>query len=161
MGSFQFSEDKEGVRGKKRSNSFLIGHDLFLWSPKGFLTGSSSTPGSVLVGTHFERVNMEVDCNGTSGISCAAAGYSGGTHMTQFHRNRILLREWDLWYFVAPRMSVGISVLWYDAANLNSRLHQAAYNLGICSRAKINAGACRDGIPGDWTDVQLNWRYTF
>ena len=25
----------------------------------------------------------------------------------QFHRDRILLREWDLVYFVAPRMSIG------------------------------------------------------
>ncbi|HMF51989.1 MAG TPA: hypothetical protein VK603_25250, partial [Candidatus Saccharimonadales bacterium] len=68
MGSFTQSEDRGGTRGKKNSNSFLIGHDLFIWSPKGFLTGSSTTPGSILVGTHFERVNMSVDCNGSSGI---------------------------------------------------------------------------------------------
>lgn len=163
MGSFQQSEDRGGSRGKKSANSFLIGHDLFLWSPKGFLTGSASTPGSILVGTHFERVNMQVDCNGSSGISCAAVVASGGSaQLNQFHRNRILLREWDLWYFIAPRMSVGTSVLWYDASNLRTGANQAAHNLGICNTPSVtNATGCRNGIGGDWVDVMLNWRYTF
>src|SRR5215813_713932 len=50
------------VTGKKRGMDWLIGHDLFLWSPKGFLTGTANTPGSILVGTHFERTN--VSCEG-------------------------------------------------------------------------------------------------
>src|SRR5262245_14807100 len=49
MGSFQRSEDGNDTPGKKRGNSFLIGHDLYLWSPKGFLTGSATTTNSVLV----------------------------------------------------------------------------------------------------------------
>src|SRR5258706_5712149 len=36
MGSFSQSEDRGGTPGKKRAHNFLIGHDLFLWSPKGF-----------------------------------------------------------------------------------------------------------------------------
>jgi hypothetical protein len=148
MGSFQTSEDRGGTPGKKRAHNFLIGHDLFLWSPKGFLTGSATTPNSILIGTHFERVDMSVDC--------VPFGCSGG-HLGQFHRNRILLREWDLWYFIAPRMSVGVSVLWYDAANLRVGANQACHNLGICK----NGGAGRDGKSGDWVDAMLNWRYTF
>jgi len=151
MGSFQFSEDRGGTTGKKRSNSFLIGHDLFLWSPKGFLTGSSTTAGSILIGTHFERVDMSVGCNGSTGIPCPGTGL-----LSQFHRNRILLREGDLWYFIGPRMSVGINVLWYDAANLRVGSNQACHNLGIC-----NNGNGRNGKDGDWVDVLLNWRYTF
>ena len=46
------------LRGKKRGKDWLIGHDLFLWSPKGFLTGTANTPGSILVGTHFERTDV-------------------------------------------------------------------------------------------------------
>jgi hypothetical protein len=164
MGHFQRSEDRgagTGVasalgKGRKKGNSFLIGHDLFLWSPKGFLTGSATTPGSILVGTHFERVDMSVGCNGSTGINCATLG----GHLPQFHRNRILLREWDVWYFVAPRMSVGVSTLWYDAANLRNGANQAAHNLGICD-SPVNAANCRSGISGDWVDVMLNWRYTF
>jgi len=156
MGSFQQSHDDGGTRGKKRANSFLIGHDLFVWSPKGWLTGSATQTGSVLVGTHFERVNMSVDCQ--------ELGVCGGptTLLGQFHRNRILLREWDLWYFIAPRMSMGINVLWYDAANLGNQVNQAGYNLGLCSKTGIgNTTDCRRGAGGDWVDVMLNWRYSF
>jgi hypothetical protein len=147
MGHFQRSEDK-GNPGRKKGNSFLIGHDIFLWSPKGFLTGSPSTTGSILFGTHFERVDMSCGFSG-----CAVGG--------AFSRNRILLREWDLWYFVAPRMSIGTSFLWYDASNLRHTRNQAAHNLGICSSSRIAAGNCRPGIGGDWWDVHLNWRYQF
>ncbi len=161
MGSFEQSADRGETRGKKRAHNFLIGHDLFLWSPKGFLTGSATTPGSILVGTHFERADISVDCNGSSGIPCSAVVASGGSSLlNQFHRNRILLREWDLWYFIAPRMSVGVNVLWYDASNLRNGRNQAAHNLGICD-TPVTGSNCRTGIGGDWTDVFLNWRYTF
>ena len=161
MGSFEHGEDRGGTRGNKRSHNFLIGHDLFLWSPKGFLTGSATTPGSVLVGTHFERNEISIGCNGSTGITCASTGIGGS--ITQFHRNRILLREWDIWYFIAPRMSVGANFLWYDASNLRNGANQAAQNLNVCkaSTASINAVNCRPGIGGDWVDVMLNWRYTF
>jgi hypothetical protein len=176
MGSFQMSEDRGGgigttsgqpniVRGKKRANSFLIAHDIYLWSPKGFLTGSATTPNSILWGQHFERVNMSLGCNGSTGIPCTAAGLTGNPaanigHLGQFHRTRILLREWDLWYVLAPRMNIGINVLWYDASNLRNGRNQAAHNLGICD-TPVSASSCRPGIGGDWVDVFLNWRYSF
>ena len=93
-------------QGNKKGSVFLIGHDLYLWSPKGWLTGSSTTTGSILIGTHFERTDVSVGCNGSTGIPCPATLNSG-----DFHRSRILLREWDLWYYIAPRMSIGGSVL--------------------------------------------------
>ena len=108
-----------GLQGKKRGKDWLIGHDLFLWSPKGFLTGSANTPGSILVGTHFERT--DVSC---AVPRCTGANVNGG----QFHRGTYILREWDLWYFIAPRMSIGGSVLWYDASNLTTTVQK---NLGI------------------------------
>ncbi len=150
MGSWMESEDRGVSRGKKRAHNWLIGHDLFLWSPKGFLTGSATTTNSILVGTHFERVDISCE----NRVLCA--GINGG----QYHRDRILLREWDIWYFIAPRMSVGLNVLWYDASNLRSTANQAAHNLGVC-KTPVNAATCRPGIGGDWTDVMLNWRYTF
>jgi hypothetical protein len=163
MGSFEQSEDRGGTRGKKTGHNFLIGHDLYLWSPKGFLTGSATTPGSILVGTHFERNDMSVGCNGNTGIPCSvpAGGAGANLQLNQFHRNTILLREWDLWYVIAPRMNVGLNVLWYDATNLRNGRNQAAHNLGVCSTNDISGGDCRRGIGGDWVDVFLNWRYTF
>jgi len=120
---------------------FLIAHDLFLWSPKGFLTGSASTPGSILFGTHFERNSMR--CNNCPTIN------SG-----QFHRERVLLREWDLWYFVAPSMSVGVNWIWYDASNLTT-------GNGGAQDQIFNKQNARSGAGGDWMNVILNWRYTF
>jgi hypothetical protein len=152
MGSFQQSEDRGGTRGKKSAHNFLIGHDLFLWSPKGFLTGSATTTNSILIGTHFERVDM----------SCTTAALCSAINGGQFHRERVLLREWDIWYFIAPRMSVGVNTLWYDASNLRNGANQAAHNLGVCNTPRVtNATGCRNGIGGDWVDVMLNWRYTF
>lgn len=145
-GGFQRYEDRGGTDGKKQGNMFLIGHDLFLWSPKGFLTGSAGTTGSILIGTHFERTD----------VSCTSFARCSTINDGQFHRNRILLREWDLFYFVAPRMSVGMHVLWYDASNLRVGRNQACHNLGICSN-----GSGREGRGGDWVDVMLNYRYQF
>jgi len=134
-----------------KGRNFLIAHDLFVWSPKGFLTGDNATPGSILIGTHFER--NDVSC----GLSNCAAG-------SQFSRNRILLREWDLWYFLPNRISIGGSVLWYDASNLRTGRNQAGQNLGVlstggCDGTGVNA-ACR-GKGGDWVDVNLNFRMSF
>ena len=154
---FMTSEDggpaigRSTTPGKKKADGWLIGHDLFLWSPKGFLTGSPTQAGSVLVGTHFERANM----------SCENADRCSSINGGEYHRVRVLLREWDLWYFIAPRMSIGTSVLWYDSSNLRRTRNQAAHNLGVCSTNDINSGGCRSGIGGDWIDVFLNWRYTF
>jgi hypothetical protein len=143
--------------GRKKGRVWLIGHDLFLWSPKGFLTGSPTTTGSILIGTHFERTDVSCGDSTRICLQTSSTGASQAINGGQFHRNRILLREWDLWYFVAPRMSVGTSVLWYDASNLRVGRNQTCHNLGICD----NDGAGRPGRGGDWVDVFLNWRYTF
>ena len=73
------------------------------------------------------------------------------------------MREWDLWYFLAPRMSIGAHFNWYDSSNLRTGKFSAGENLGVFPKS------CRAGAPatrclgrgGDWTDVILNWRYTF
>ncbi len=127
-------------RGEKRAHDFLIGNDLFLWSPKGFLTGSANTPGSILVGTSFQRTD----------VSCATPrcpNINGG----QFHRGAYLVREWDLWYFLAPRMSIGGGIMWYNASNLTTTVQQ---NLGIRNTGQRGAG-------GSWLDGSLNYRYQF
>jgi hypothetical protein len=157
MGGFAQSEDGSRIGGgsspgKKRSHNFLIGHDLFVWSPKGFLTGSANTAGSILVGTHFER--NDASC-GDRIRTCG--NINGG----QFHRETVLLREWDIWYFIMPRMSAGLTFLWYNASNLRNTKGQAANNYGICSDSKIASGGCRSGIGGNWLDWSIDWRYQF
>jgi len=173
MGAFQTSEDGAGsgpgsvlganTRGQKKSHNFLIAHDLYVWSPKGWLTGGPNDAGSVLVGTHFERIDLSIGCNGSTGIPCSVPASASATAaaLTQFHRNRILLREWDLWYVIGPRLNVGVNVLWYDAANLNNQVNQAGHNLGICNRVTATTTNCRTGVGGDWVDVFLNLRMYF
>jgi hypothetical protein len=121
----------------KKAHNFLIGHDLFIWSPKGFLTGSATTPGSILLGYHFER----------NDLSC---GSCTGGHFGDFHRNRVILNEWGIAYFFAPRMSVLGTVYWTDASNLPTT---ARTNLGFGNRDP------RKG--GDWVDGSLTLRVDF
>ena len=129
------------LRGKKRGRDFLIGHDLFLWSPKGFLTGSVNAPGSVYVGTSFQRTD----------VSCAIPRCNPAINGGQFHRGTYIIREWDLWYFIAPRMSVGGGIMWYDASNLTTTVQK---NLGVNKHGRSGGG-------GSWTDGNLNFRYQF
>ena len=72
----------------------------------------------------------------------------------QFHRERVLLREWDLWYFVAPSMSVGVNWIWYDASNLTT-------GNGSAQDQIFNKQNARSGAGRDRMNVILNWRYTF
>jgi hypothetical protein len=118
-------------RGKQRAHNFLIGHDLFLWSPKGWLTGSANTPGSVYVGTHFERNDVSCD------VPRCPSGPGAPETPSQFHRGTYIITEWDLWYFIAPRMSIGGSLLWYDASNLTTTVQR---NLGVKHNGRVGGG---------------------
>jgi hypothetical protein len=167
-GGFQrFGENNDSATGLTRGRNFLIGNELFLWSPKGFLTGSADEAGSLLFGMHFERTDL--DCNVGGGRNFGGAGC--GVPLTQsfgsppvtvagaagFNRNTILLREWDLWYFITTRMSVGVSWLWYRATNLPLA---AQFNLGLKSKSSLLANP-NQGKGGDWLDVNLAWRWRF
>jgi len=63
------------------------------------------------------------------------------------------LNEWDIWYFIMPRMSIGASLLWYDASNLTGT---AARNLGVRNTTSVDPGK-----GGDWVDGSITWRYTW
>jgi len=145
------SDRQQGIDTKARN--FLIGHDLYLWSPKGFLTGSSSTPGSVLVGYHFER--NDYSCGHTRPLAMCAEG-------AQYSRNRIILNEWDAWYWLTNRMSIGVGWLWYDASNLRANAtggsSQVGENLGVF---RTRCGTACAGKGGDWLDVIARARLNF
>jgi len=166
MGFQRYDGNRDTDLGHTVGNNFLIGHDLYIWSPKGWLTGSATTPGSILFGTHFER--NTVDCNKGGGRSeilggtgCVAANQTVGNlnlaASKGFNRNTVILREWDLWYFVANRMSIGMHWLWYKADNLPLG---AAYNLGVRKKNAI-VNNPNQGKGGEWLDMNINWRYVF
>jgi hypothetical protein len=174
VGGFQrYDGNADTFLGHTMGTNFLIGHDLFLWSPKGWLTGSATTPGSILLGTHFEK-NWET-CNQGGGRSFGKIGCAGGIGPQQigtghapggpllltptggFNQNTVLLREWDIWYFVANRMSIGLHWLWYHADNLPLN---SAFNLGVRGKKSLTDNP-NQGKGGDWLDMSLNWRYVF
>jgi hypothetical protein len=165
-GGFQRFANQKSITGRTVANNFLIAHELFLWSPKGFFTGSAEKAGSLLFGMHFERTDL--DCNSGGGRSVSSGGTCGVNPIQTlppfnvaaskgFNRNAILLREWDFWYFITTRMSVGVSFLWYRATNLPLA---AQYNLGVRNRASVIADP-NQGKGGEWLDVNLAWRWRF
>lgn len=126
---FDFAENGQGFDTKGRN--FLIAHDLFLWSPQGWFSGDAGTPGSIVFGVHFERT--DVSCQRSN---CAAGG--------QFSRNRIRLLEWDLWYFLPNRISVGGTLLSYDVSNLRSGRNEPQESLGCSSLGRsVRGKGCR------------------
>jgi hypothetical protein len=148
-----------GRPGLTKGNNWNIAHDLWLFSPKGWLTGSPSTPGSVLVGTRFERV--DVTCNhggGAPGLAPAVAG-TGGCTNAGFNRNTVLVREWGIYYFLMSRVSIGVNWTWYDAQNLPFATRHAL-ELTKFPNSKVDASQ-RSSRGGSWTDVSLNFRYRF
>ncbi len=149
MGFEHFGANQEINTGHvyNKARNFLIGHELWLWSPKGFLTGNANDTGSVLFGTHFERVDTWCDRpNGAA--NCAAGG--------QFSRERALVREWDLWYFIAPQASIGVNWQWWNASNLRTGFGQAGDNLGVCDGRVAHPCQYKS-----WHTVWLNWRMNF
>jgi hypothetical protein len=118
-------------------------NELFLWSPKGFLTGSSRTPHSVLIGLSFKRSDM--DCG--SGADCTP-----GTSTSS--RGHLTKRELDVWYFLRPGLSVGAWWNWWDTPNMPTTLQR---DVGcVSSRANESVGkSC------DWHSVNVGLRANF
>jgi hypothetical protein len=175
VGGWQrYDGDNSNVKGRV----WLLGHDLYIWSPKGFLTGDAATPGSILLGTHFERT--DVSCPGpfaggaVNAGAIAAGGCNNGTrpgtNIQQFHRDRILLREWTIWYVLMNRMSIGAAVDWFDASNVRQAstltggqgiqsANNVARNLGCTSSHQDTLK--RPGKGCDFINYSITWRYQF
>jgi hypothetical protein len=147
MGFMNYDDANDNIGRDQKAQNFLVGHDIFVWSPKGALTGSPSAPGSMLFGYHFER--NDYSCTRPRPVAMCAIG-------GEFSRNRVILNEWDLWYFFMPGKSLGISTLWYDASNLRSGAGQAQATLLDKSPGQTVAGR-----GGDWLDVILGLRVNF
>jgi hypothetical protein len=120
-------------------------NELFVWSPKGFLTGSPITPNSLLMGWSFER--SEAECGRPN---CDEAATAGGS---QFERNRVLVRELDFSYFFRPSLNLLLAWRWYDASNVPTTSQPA---LG-CKRNNATLA----GKDCDWNDVVLRLRWAF
>lgn len=125
-----------------RGGYWRIGHELFVWSPKGLLTGRAFQPGSVQVGWGFQRA--EANCG--FGQDC-----SPGTGAV--NNVRLLKRELDLWYHWNTFSRIGLFWNWWDADNVP----QATQVAVGCSR---NTGV-RTGKDCDWHTVNLALQVNF
>lgn len=84
-----------------------IGHELFVWSrPKGFLTGSNRTPGSLMFFTTFERDNYMGDKNSLRDCSSTVVG-------AECRRAHASVANVGFWYFIVPNLSVGMEYAHY------------------------------------------------
>ncbi len=121
--------------------AWSLHHSLFVWSPKGFLTGSTRTPHSIRVGWTFKRSDM--DC-GTGNDCTPGDSTSSKGHLTK--------RELDVWYFLRDGLSVGLWWNWWDTPNMPTTLQEAVG----CSNGNPSVGkSC------DWHSVNLGLRANF
>jgi len=132
-------DDFRGVNAK----GWLIANELYLWSPKGFLTGTFTTPGAVQWGWSFGR--WEADCG--EGSDCAP----GDGAYRQVH---LLQREMNLWYTVRAGLRLGLQWNWWESSNTPSAVQTAVG----CSN---NTAAGNVGKSCDWhtvnATVAFNW----
>ncbi|HXV78420.1 MAG TPA: hypothetical protein VEG60_00940 [Candidatus Binatia bacterium] len=123
--------------------AWSLQNELFLWSPKGFLTGSSRTRGSILLGASFSR--GDIDCG--SGADCLpGAGAASKNHLTK--------REVDLWYFLRPGLSLGTWLSWWNTPNMPVGLQERTG----CIRRGNTPEAGKDC---SWYSVNLGLRANF
>ena len=136
---------RPGQVGRIEGTYWKLINELFVWSPKGPLTGSTSTPNSLLMAWSFER--DDASCGRPN---CDATVTATGA---QFARNRVLLRELDFRYFFQSNVSLLLGWQWYDASNVPTSQQVA---IG-CSKNN----ALRAGKSCDWSDVTLRLAYYF
>ena len=124
--------------GNPHMRGWEISHQIFVWSPKGFLTGSSSKKGSVLLGYTFNRAD---------GFCSPPACDNSG----EFNNNHLILNQVAAWVFFRSRISAGVIWNHYDAKNIETT-EQAQLDIrdpGVAGRG------------GDWDNVILAFRWEF
>jgi hypothetical protein len=141
----------DGNRGIK-GTGWNISNQIFLWSPKGFLTGSPSTAGSLLLGFDFERVDVEC---GLPGCSVAHDTVTAGNSVS---RNTVLNREIGLWYWVRPGLSIGTWYHIWKAANTPVNTQVAVGCKSNIDSAEAGKGSGRSCEWWSWNlGMRLDW----
>jgi hypothetical protein len=141
-------DDFRGIWGR----GWEVSQQIFLWSPKGFLTGSPSTPGSLLLGFAFERGDAQC---GLPGCSEAHDTVTAGNSVS---RITILNREIGLWYWVRRGLSIGTWAHLWHASNTPVNTQVAVGCKGDIDGAESGKGS---GRGCDWWSWNLGMRYTW
>jgi hypothetical protein len=140
----QYKGRQDGNRGVE-GTGWTIDHQLMVWSPKGFLTGSQTTPHTIMASWGFERGDM--NC----GRGCDASPGSG-----DFHSNTVLNRETALWWWIAPSLGVGTWWHYWTASNTPVRTQVAVGCKNDIGSAEAGKGA---GRKCTWHSVNAGLRF--
>ena len=98
------------TRGRVSANYWKFMNDIMVWSPKGFLTGSATTPNTLGMGVSFERTDAKCGFTGATSNCDQATGNTD-------HRIAIHVMEVDLRYWIRPALFVGWVWKEYDVSN--------------------------------------------
>jgi len=142
--STRYEGAQDGLRGIW-GRGWTVDNQIFLYSPKGLLTGSQTTPGSLMLSFGFERADM------SCGVGCDASPGTGA-----FHNQTILNRETALWYWIQPSLGLGTWWHYWQSANTPRRSQIAvgcADNQADANSGKAQSRMCK------WHTVNLGLRY--
>ena len=136
----------DGLRGAGMwGKGWTLDNQLMLWSPKGFFTGSQTTPNTLMASFGFERAEM--DC----GSGCDASPGAGS-----FHHQTILNRETALWWWIQPSLGLGIWHHYWTANNTPVRTQVAVGCKDDIGSAEAGKGASR---KCSWHSVNTGLRF--
>jgi hypothetical protein len=140
----QFEGRQDGIGGIE-GRGWTVDNQIFLWSPKGFLTGSQTTPHSIMFSAGFERGDM------TCGQGCDASPGAG-----EFHSNTVLNREVALWWWIRPSLGLGTWAHWWTSSNTPVNTQVASGCRDNITEATAGKGA---GRKCDFYSVNTGLRF--
>ncbi len=133
-------ESKSNSSGSGHRGQFIqFANELWLWSPKGFLTGAPNKAGSLQLGYRFLRADAQ-----------CGSGNPGCSSSNQMNRNHYYVNEVNLWYYIRNKLSVGVWLMDNNAANVPTDLQTSIK----CS----NNSSTTAGKSCDWQSVNLGLR---
>ncbi len=124
--------------------SWRVAHELFLWSPKGFLSGSVNTPGSVMFFTGFERDNVRAADNGLR--NCASVQVGTGATQSPCKSAYAYNANVGFWYFINPGLSVGTEYGFYHV----NKIGRGADDIGKARGSDVDFHTLEFGLRVDF-----------
>ena len=151
----RFRSNDDGIGGVW-GYGYDVGHQVFVWSPKGFFTGSPSTPGSLMLSYNYEHGLMS--CGKIGNNHCDASPGSGS-----FHNQSYVLNQTSLWYWIRPALRVGA---WWNYWGFANTPGASGIAVGCFNNQKnfTKSGATPNDRVGNscwWNSVNLGFQLTW
>jgi hypothetical protein len=132
--------------GQMRAEYFKIMNDLYIWSPKGFLTGNADEAGTL--GLHYSFERTWVNCGTPANTDCNTAAGGIGRRLT------LIVNEVGIKYWFRPAISLHLAYKNYDASNAPVAAQQA-------TGCRKNATIADAGKSCSWNDLVLRFYFIF